>query len=116
MTEHQRENVLGSRVKRILLACRDAVRASYPSATVVLYGSQARGQAGPESDVDLLVLLNEDVTPEKKRVVRGALYEIGLMEDLVITAIVRSHKAWNSPISQVTPLYKAIDQEGIELL
>ena len=28
---------------------------------IVLYGSQARGQAGPDSDVDLLVLLGEPI-------------------------------------------------------
>jgi predicted nucleotidyltransferase len=111
----QREKVLGPHIKRILLDCARAIRANYPSATIVLYGSQARGQADPESDVDLLVLLNEDVTPAKKRTVRGTLYEIGLMKDLVITAIVRSYKAWNSPISQATPLYKVIQQEGIQV-
>jgi len=30
---------------------------------VVLYGSEARGMAGPESDIDLLVLLKDDGDP-----------------------------------------------------
>lgn len=111
----EKEKLLESRVKQILLACRGSIRANYPAATIVLYGSQARGQAGPESDMDLLVLLNENVTAEKKRVIRDMLYEISLAQDLVISTIVRSHETWNSPISQATPLYRIIQEEGIQV-
>jgi predicted nucleotidyltransferase len=81
----------------------------------VLYDSYARGQAGAESDVDLLVLLDEDVTSAKRRIIRDTLYEIGLAADLVISAIIRSYDAWNSPISQATPFYKAVQGEGIQV-
>jgi len=98
-----------------LWTCRDAIRANYPTARIVLYGSQAHGQAGPESDLDLLVLLDE-VTAAKKRLIRDTLYEVGLAEDLVISAIVRSYQAWNSSISKATPLYRVIQQEGIQVV
>jgi predicted nucleotidyltransferase len=42
--------ILDKHTKKALLACRDAVCQHYPDANIVLYGSQARGQAGPESD------------------------------------------------------------------
>jgi len=109
------EEVLEPQTKRILFVCRDAIRANYPTARIVLYGSQARGQAGPESDVDLLVLLDEEITAAKKRVIRDTLYEVGLAKDLVISVIVRSYQAWNSSISQATPLYRVIQQEGIQV-
>lgn len=111
----EKEKVLESHVKQVLLTCRDAIRARFPTARIVLYGSQARGQGSPESDMDLLVLLNEDVTPAKKRIIRDTLYEIGLAEDLVISTIVRSYDTWNSPISKATPFYKIIEQEGIQV-
>lgn len=111
----EKEKLLESRVKRILLACRDAIHANYPTAGIVLYGSQARGQADPESDMDLLVLLNDQVTAAKKRTIRDMLYEISLAQDVVISTIVRSYDTWNSPISQAMPLYKAIQREGIQV-
>jgi len=111
----EKENVLESHVKQVLLACRDVIRAKFPTATIVLYGSQARGHGDPESDMDLLILLNEDVTAAKKRIIRDTLYEIGLAEDFVISTIVRSYDTWNSSISRATPLYKIIIQEGIQV-
>ena len=41
----------------LLRRCREAVWEVTPSATVILYGSRARGDATPESDYDLLVLV-----------------------------------------------------------
>ena len=81
----------------------------------MLYGSQARNQAGPESDIDLLVLLNEDVTAANKRIIRDMLYDISLAEDSVISTIVRSYDTWNTPISKATLLYRIIQQEGIQV-
>jgi len=107
--------ILDKHTKKALLACRDAVCQRYPDVNIVLYGSRARGQAGPESDLDLLVLLNQEVTSEITRSIRDMLYEIGLQNDLVISVIVRSLDVWNSPIWQASALHKEIDREGIEV-
>ncbi len=107
--------ILDKHTKKALLACRDVVCQHYPDANIVLYGSRARGQAGPESDLDLLVLLNQEVTSEITRSIRDMLYEIGLQNDLVISVIVRSLDVWNSPIWQASSLHKEIDREGIEV-
>ncbi len=112
----QKQTVLKPHVKRVLLACRDAIRANYPTAEIVLYGSQACGRAGPESDMDLLILFKEDLTPGKKRIIRDMLYDIALAEDVVISAIIRSYDTWYSPISKATPLYRIIHQEGIQVV
>ena len=111
----EKEKFLEPRIKQIVLACRDVIRKNYPTACIVLYGSQARKQAGPESDIDLLVLLEEDVTAVKKRIIRDMLYDISLAEDSVISTIIRSHDTWNAPISKATLLYRIIQQEGIQV-
>lgn len=36
----------------------------YAPRRIVLFGSQARGDAGPDSDIDLVVVLDDDAPPE----------------------------------------------------
>ena len=43
----------------------DAVVAYFKPRRVILFGSTARGEAGPDSDVDLLVVVDNDTPPEK---------------------------------------------------
>jgi predicted nucleotidyltransferase len=39
----------------------------YDPIEVILFGSHARGEAGPDSDWDLLVVVDDDTPPEKLR-------------------------------------------------
>jgi len=41
--------------------------ASYQPLEVYLFGSKARGDSGPDSDYDLLVVVPDDAPPERKR-------------------------------------------------
>jgi hypothetical protein len=43
----------------------NSVVAHFSPQRVILFGSVARGEAGQESDIDLLVVLDDDVPPEK---------------------------------------------------
>jgi uncharacterized protein (DUF433 family) len=43
----------------------DAVVAHFHPVQVILFGSRARGEAGADSDIDLLVVLDDDVPTEK---------------------------------------------------
>lgn len=111
----QKENTLDAQIKKLLLQCRDKLNSAYPGAEIVLYGSQARKDARPDSDVDLLVLLDEPVPAEKKKHIHDLLYDIALAEDAVISVIIKAADKWNLPISQATPLYQIIQKEGIKV-
>jgi predicted nucleotidyltransferase len=43
----------------------NSIIAHFSPQRVILFGSAARGEAGPESDIDLLVVLDDDVPSEK---------------------------------------------------
>jgi len=78
---------------------------------VILYGSEARGTAEPDSDIDLLVLLEGplDYWQESHRCVR-ALYPLVLELGRPIDARPVDVKAYEA---QVCPLYQNAKEEGI---
>ncbi|MSO99601.1 MAG: nucleotidyltransferase domain-containing protein [Acetobacteraceae bacterium] len=49
----------------------EPVVAYFQPRRVVLFGSVARGEAGPDSDIDLLVILDDDAPPEKVTIKAG---------------------------------------------
>ena len=54
---------------------------------IVLFGSQARGDAGPDSDVDLLVILSE-ITERREQVVaiRRLLADMPFAKDVLVAS------------------------------
>ena len=53
---------------------------------IILFGSQARGDAGPDSDVDLLVVMEvQGSVVEKRLQIRGTLHDIPVPVDVAVT-------------------------------
>lgn len=53
---------------------------------VILFGSHARGTAGPDSDVDLLVVMRVQGSKREKGVEIGvALHDIRIPKDIIVT-------------------------------
>ncbi|MDP2984922.1 MAG: nucleotidyltransferase domain-containing protein [Candidatus Latescibacter sp.] len=75
-------------IQDILNGCKTLLEHHYGAhfKGLVLYGSTARDQAGPESDIDLLVLLDEpiDYFLELRRIIE-ILYPLQLETDRLIS-------------------------------
>jgi len=53
---------------------------------IILFGSHARGDAGPDSDVDLLIIMPVVGSRHEKRVeIRRALHAIGIPKDILVS-------------------------------
>ena len=58
----------------------------YDPAKIILFGSHARGEAGPESDIDLLVVLPEVADQRKTAVaIRRILRDLPVPKNIVVT-------------------------------
>jgi len=109
--------VLGSEVLDALKACKQMLceRFEKLNLQIVLFGSQARGQADAFSDVDLLIIADNDLTASEKRAIHDLLYEISLEYDVVISSIITTRRQWESPVTQLLGLYRNIAEEGIRV-
>lgn len=78
MTPSQAEGVIRRMVDRIV--------SGFHPESVVLFGSHARGEAGPDSDVDLAVIFPalEGRRHDMAVKIRGALQGMGVPKDIVV--------------------------------
>jgi len=85
-----------------------------PNERLILFGSQARGDAREDSDWDLLVLLNREKRSFSKEYDEYAypFSEIGDKYNTFVSVIVRNKNDWES---QPSLLKYNIEQEGIEI-
>jgi predicted nucleotidyltransferase len=77
---------------------------------VRLFGSKARGDAHPESDIDLLVLV-EHLDPAEAEEIVVAAYLITPW----LVPVVRDFDEYHAPISRATGFYKELREESVRL-
>jgi predicted nucleotidyltransferase len=84
-----------------------------PDEKVILFGSQARGDAREDSDWDLLVLLSKDGKHNWDDFDKYAypFTEIGWNYGVVINPLLYTQEEWDK--GKIFPFYKNITREGI---
>ena len=92
-----------------------AIHRVEPTATAILYGSEARGDARPDSDIDVLILLDGEQRDLKREMeVTGELYEIELSSGVLISPMIMLRRQWeNRPFK--TPFYVNVMNEGVRI-
>jgi uncharacterized protein len=101
-------NILFSRIKETVMAVE-------PTAEVILYGSYARGENHEESDIDLLILVNDKVLNyEDIKRITYPLFRIEHEIGISISPLVHNRKVWESRNAD-TNFYNNIKKDGITL-
>lgn len=96
----------------ILQEIKRRVSAVEPSAEVMLYGSYARGDQKPTSDIDLLILVDaEHVDAELETSLMYPLYHLEYDTGTIISPRVVSRKQWYSRPFR-TPFFLNVEREG----
>lgn len=103
-------------VQRTLSDYVQQVTTHYPQdlLSITLYGSQARGDAHPESDIDLFLVV-QDNTPTLREAFHDLAWQVQFKHDMVISDIIRSQEQANQMQAQRFPYYQNIEKEGIVL-
>ena len=83
-------------------------------ADVILYGSRARGDEHPDSDWDILILVNSKTDLDYERIFRHRLYEIELETGEAFSISVYNKNDWRSKY-WMTPLFQNIAREGLRI-
>lgn len=84
--------------------------------SAILYGSYARGEQTPESDVDIMILANvprEKLSSYKKPFI-SLTSELGLLHDVVVTVTLKDTETFNKYLEAV-PFYANVKKEGISI-
>jgi len=113
-TRHE-DNRSPKRISSVLLALRREFEQLYGDrlVKVLLYGSQARGDATPWSDVDLLVVLKGPVRPSEEITRTGEIISrVCLENDMVIQCLFMEEQRFREARS---PLLESISREAIEV-
>jgi len=92
-----------------------SIHATDTKAEVYLFGSRARGDFRPESDWDILILVDDNkITNEIEDKFRDELYNIELETGQIISTLIYPKDYWSN-ILAYSPLFKNVAKEGVRL-
>ena len=127
-------NYLSDNERKALAELKDKITEKYPGTQLILYGSKARGDYKEDSDIDVLIVIN-DKNKINKDISFEELKELYFLpadektEDEILNTVVGIERKYDCDIdyqvknksyvetnlAQVVPLYKNIKKDGIEL-
>ncbi|HIJ80284.1 MAG TPA: hypothetical protein HPP76_01085 [Desulfuromonadales bacterium] len=95
-----------------LLEAKAEVASRFPLAWIKLFGSKARGNADPESDLDVLFVL-DTLNWESERSVFEICFYASLRHDILLSPIVMSRAETESPLTRMSSFFQNVEKEGV---
>ena len=98
--------------RRIAREFQRRLAAVVPVLDMRVFGSRARGDAVPDSDLDVFIEV-EEFTPEVRRLISEIAWEVGFEMDRVISTVVATRDQLEHGAMGANPLVLQVEQEGV---
>lgn len=100
--------------KAWLAAYRSGLAERFPDLVeaLVIFGSKARGEAGADSDLDVLVILRRGDRNTKKDV-RRLGHSLAVLSEVVPSIMVFDREEWKLREQTDSPFYRAVMRDGV---
>ena len=120
--------------KNALIELKEKITEKYPGTKIILYGSKARGDYDENSDIDILIVINDNYNIDKdisfkeleeryflpvdKKIeeeISNILVDIQIKHCLSIDYQIKNKSYVETNLAGVVTLYKNIEKEGVKL-
>lgn len=85
-----------------------------PLVDVIVFGSRARGDYEPDSDMDVFIEI-ERIDPQIKEKIENIVWEVGYENYILISSLIFTRHEIENTALRVSPIVMSIAEEGIRV-
>lgn len=103
-------------IQAALSAYVERVSSLFPDdvVAIILYGSQARGDARPDSDIDVLVVLRQEL-PAPRQALADIAWQVQFEHGIVVSDVIRTIEQLERMPTRRFPFYQSVQRDGVVL-
>ena len=106
-------NILTKIQIKAIKELKNLLNKTYQLHDLAIFGSVARQEAAEESDLDVLILIQDKVTHMIRNNISDMVFDINLKYGTNISIIVLEQNQWETGMIKITPFYDEIQKDGV---